>query len=76
MAHDFLCSALRSGLVVSNQYQTGHKTPERCDDGDVANNLSQSVSTVPGTNTWYGQECHVSGQQHSTLSESKTSVTL
>ena len=62
MAHDFLRSALRFGLVVSNQYQTGHKTPERCDDGDVANNLSQSVRTAPGTNAWYGQECHVSGQ--------------
>jgi len=76
MAHNFFHSVLRSDLVVSNQYQTGHKTPERCDDGDVANNLSQSASIAPGTNTWHGQECHVSGQQHSTLSELNASVPL
>ena len=76
MAHDFFRSALRSGLVVPNQYQTGHKAPEGCDDGDIADNLSQSVNTVPRTNTRYGQECHVSGQQHGALSESETSVTL
>jgi len=62
MAHNFIHSVLRPGVVVPDQYQTGHKTPERCDDGDVANNLSQSTSTVPGTDTWYGQECHVGSQ--------------
>jgi len=60
MAHNFFHNVLRPDLVVPNQYQTGHKTPERCDNGDVANGLSQGASIIPGTNTWYSQECHVS----------------
>ena len=73
MTHNFF-HVLGPDLVVPNQYQTSHKTPERCDDGGVANNLSQSASIVPGTNTWYSQECHVGSQQHSTLSKFDASV--
>ena len=76
MAHNSFYSVVRHDLVVPNQYQTSHKTPERCDDGDVTKNLSQSASIVPRTNTWHSQECHIGSQQHSALLELDTSVAL
>ena len=76
MAHNPFRSIIHTGLVVPNQYQTDHEAPKRRDDGDVTDDLSQGASIVSGANTRYGQECHVSSQQHSALSKSDTSITL
>jgi len=67
VAHDFFRRVPRYGSVVSKQQQTGDEAPERRGDGEVTNDLRQGASAVSGTNTWYGQECHVGGQQHSAL---------
>ena len=67
MAHDFVCSILRFGPVLPKQQQAGHGTPDGHDDGEVTGKLGRGADMGSGINAWYGQECHVGIQQHSTL---------
>ena len=62
MAHDIYRTVLLICLVLSEQQQTGHDAPKRCDDGEITGKLSRGASMISVINAGYSQECHVGVQ--------------
>ena len=58
---------VRIDPVFPKQQQAYHDTSDGYDYREVTGKLGGSASEVSGVNARYGQECHVSVQQYSSL---------